>query len=69
VTVEKPTRTLLLLLLFLTFSALVANSKKTTLHGGQPRSWSAEQRKNKNVWQAACPFIRWFAISVNKHTV
>ena len=34
---------LLLLLLFLTFSALVANPKKTTLHGGQSRSWSAEQ--------------------------
>ena len=33
----------LLLLLFLTFSALVANPKKTTLHGGQSRSWSAEQ--------------------------
>ena len=26
-----------LLLLFLTFSALVANPKKTTLHGGQSR--------------------------------
>ena len=36
---------LLLLLLFLTFSALVANPKKTTLHGGQSRSWSAEQGK------------------------
>ena len=33
------------LLLFLTFSALVANPKKTTLHGGQSRSWSAEQGK------------------------
>ena len=30
------------LLLFLTFSALVANPKKTTLHGGQSRSWSTE---------------------------
>ena len=38
---------LLLLLLFLTFSALVANPKKTTLHGGQSRSWSAEQGKKK----------------------
>ena len=33
--------------LFLTFSALVANPKKTTLHGGQSRSWSAEQGKKK----------------------
>ena len=39
----------LLLLLFLTFSALVANPKKTTSHGGQSRSWSAEQgEKIKN---------------------
>ena len=38
---------LLLLLLFLTFSALVANQKKTNLHGGQFRSWSAEQGKKK----------------------
>ena len=36
----------LLLLLFLTFSALVANPKKTTLHGGQSRSWSAEQGRS-----------------------
>ena len=36
-----------LLLLFLTFSALVANPKKTTLHGGQSRSWSAEQGKEE----------------------
>ena len=44
---------LLLLLLFLTFSALVANPKKTTLHGGQSRSWSAEQGKKEKekVWQ------------------
>ena len=34
-------------LLFLTFSALAANPKKTTLHGGQSRSWSAEQGKKK----------------------
>ena len=34
-------------LLFLTFSVLVANPKKTTLHGGQSRSWSAEQGKKK----------------------
>ena len=39
---------MLLLLLFLTFSALVANPKKTTLHGGQSRSWSAEQGKKKS---------------------
>ena len=37
--------------LFLTFSALIANPKKTTLHGGQSRSWSAEQGKKKKVWQ------------------
>ena len=36
-----------LLLLFLTFSALVANPKKNTLHGGQSRSWSAEQGKKR----------------------
>ena len=44
--------TTLLLLLFLTFSALVANPKKTTLHGGQSRSWSVEQGKKekKKVW-------------------
>ena len=44
---------LLLLLLFLTFSALVANPKKTTLHGGQSRSWSAEQGKKgkEGVWR------------------
>ena len=33
------------MLSFLTFSALVANPKKTTLRGGQYRSWSAEQEK------------------------
>ena len=31
--------------LFLTFSAMGANPKKTTLHGGQSRSWSAKQGK------------------------
>ena len=36
---------LAMLLLFLTFSVFVANPKKTTLHGGQSRSWSAEQGK------------------------
>ena len=43
---------LLLLLLFLTLSALVANPKKATLHGGQSRSWSAEQGKKEKekVW-------------------
>ena len=47
---------LLLLLLFLTFSALVANPKKTTLHGGQSRLWSAEQGKKEKekVWQRTC---------------
>ena len=46
-----------LLLLFLTFSALVANPKKTTLHGGQSRSWSAEQGKKgkEKVWQRIPP--------------
>ena len=34
---------------FLTFSTLVANPKKTTLHGGQFRSWSAEQGKENIV--------------------
>ena len=48
---------LLLLLVFLTFSALVANPKKTTLHGGQSRSWSAEQGKKEKekVWQRTPP--------------
>ena len=46
---------LLLLLLFLTFSALVANPKKTTLHGGQSRSWYAEQGKKKKLWQRPLP--------------
>ena len=48
---------LLLLLLFLTFSVLVANPKKTTLHGGQSRSWSAEQGKEnkEKVWQHTPP--------------
>ena len=40
---------LLLLLLFLTFSVLVANPKKTSLHGGQSRSWSAEQGGGKPI--------------------
>ena len=46
-----------LLLLFLTFSALVANPKKTTLHGGQSRSWSSEQGKKEKekVWQRTPP--------------
>ena len=48
---------LYLLLLFLTFSALVANPKKTILHGGQSRSWSAEQGKKEKekVWQRPPP--------------
>ena len=45
-----------LLLLFLTFSVLVANPKKTILHGGQSCSWSAEQGKeNKRKRLAAYP--------------
>ena len=43
------------LLLFLTSSVLVANPKKTTLHGGQSRSWSAEQRKENKRSLAAYP--------------
>ena len=39
----------LLLMLLLTFSVLVANPKKTTLHGGQSRSWSAEQGKENKI--------------------
>ena len=39
----------MLLLLFLTFSVLVANPKKTTLHDGQSRSWSAEQGKENKI--------------------
>ena len=38
---------LLLLLLFLTFSALVANPKKTTLHGGQ--SWRVFKEKSERL--------------------
>ena len=46
-----------MLLLFLTFSVLVANPKKTTLlHGGQSRSWCAEQGKeNKRKSLGAYP--------------
>ena len=40
---------LLLLLLFLIFSVLVANPKKTTLHGGQSHSWSAEHGKENKI--------------------
>ena len=46
---------LLLLLLFLTFSALVANPKKATLHGGQSRSWSAELGKKEKRKSLAAP--------------
>ena len=41
-------------LLFLTFSVLVANPKKTTLHGGQSRSWSAEQGKENKRKTVGC---------------
>ena len=47
-----------LLLLFFTFSVLVCQSEKNygTLHGGQSRSWSAEQGKeNKRKSLAAYP--------------
>ena len=43
------------LYLFLTFSGLVANPKKTTLQGGQSRSWSAEQGKNKIKKSGSAP--------------
>ena len=42
-------------MLFLTFSALVANPKKTTLHGGQSRSWSAEKGKKEKRKSLAAP--------------
>ena len=45
----------MLLLVFLTFSALVANPKKITLHGGQSRSWSAEQGEKKKSLAAPPP--------------
>ena len=35
------------LLLFRTFSVLLASLKKTTSHGGQSRSWSSERGKKK----------------------
>ena len=39
----------------LTFSALVANPNKTTVHGGQSRSWFAEQRGKKKKKSLAAP--------------
>ena len=42
-------------LLFLILSALVANPKKTTLHGGQFRSWSAEQGKEEKEKSGSPP--------------
>ena len=45
----------MLLLLFLIFSALVANPKKTTLHGGQSRSWSAEKKRKEKSGSAPPP--------------
>ena len=41
------------LLLFLTFSVLVAKPEKRILHGGQSRSWSAEQRNENRESLAA----------------
>ena len=46
-------------LLFLTFSVLVANPKKTTLHGGQSRSWSA-------ILSGRRPTVILY-ISINRH--
>ena len=43
-------------MLFLTFSVLVANPKKTTLHGGQSRSWSAEKGKENKRKKWICAF-------------
>ena len=40
---------------FLTFTALVAIPKKTTLHGSQSRSWSAEQGAKKKKKSLAAP--------------
>ena len=57
---------LLLFLLFLTSSALVANPKKTTLHGGQSRSWSAEQGKKQKVSQPPPPPRCSFGENKNK---
>ena len=50
-----------MLLLFLTFSALVANPKKTTLHGGQSRSWSAEQGKKKKKKSGSAMYGHYIA--------
>ena len=44
-----------LLLLFLTFNAFVANPKNTTLHGGQSRSWFPEQEKKKEEKSGSAP--------------
>ena len=46
---------LLLLLLFLTFSALVANPKKTTSHGDQSRSWFANRGKQNKTKSMTAP--------------
>ena len=45
------------MLLFLTFSAVVANPKKATLHGGQSCSWSAEQEKEKEKKRLAALLV------------
>ena len=54
---------LLFFVLFLTFSAMVANPKKHgTLHGGQSRSWSAEQGKKKKKKKSGSlvdRFVAW----------
>ena len=65
---EKPTVIILLLLLFLT-SAYWLPTRKTTLHGGQSRSWSAEQgkeNKRKKVWQHIPPHPPYCSIGENK---
>ena len=49
--------------LFLTFSVMVANPKKTTFSpGGQSRSWSADQgkRTKAKVWQRTPPRCAFF---------
>ena len=60
-------RSLLLLLVFLTFSALVASPKKTTLHGGQSRSWSAEQGTVHELPHRSVPLVNLNASRPSEH--
>ena len=54
--------------LFLTFSVLVAKPEKCTLHGGQSRSWSAEQRNGNRESLAAHPHPPRCSFGENKIT-